>query len=84
MLKVQILGNSAIWRIFSPIVQFFPPGHQFLLPRCGGQIPCGNEDLGTLAEYDPLTNRTTGRYLRTLLVQGDLYGQQLQEQSFKT
>ena len=31
-------------------------GHQLHLPRCGGQIPCAlsaNEDLGTLAEYDP-------------------------------
>ena len=35
----------------------FPSGHQLHLPRCGGQIPCtlANEDLGTLAEYDPLT-----------------------------
>ena len=32
------------------------PAHQLHLPRCGGQIPCAlaNEDLGTLAEYDPL------------------------------
>ena len=33
----------------------FPPGHQFHLPRCGGQIPCSLQDFGTLAEYDPLT-----------------------------
>ena len=34
-----------------------PPAHQLHLPGCGGQIPCAlaNEDLGTLAEYDPLT-----------------------------
>ena len=33
------------------------PGHQLHLRRCGGQIPCAlaNEDLGTLAKYDPLT-----------------------------
>ena len=33
-----------------------PPAHQLHLPRCGGQIPCAlaNEDLGTLAENDPL------------------------------
>ena len=43
----------------------FPPGHQLLLPRCGGQIPCAysaNEDLGTLAEYDPLTGHDPNDY----------------------
>ena len=42
--------------IFSLIV-LFSPGHQLLLPRCGGQntlCTSANEDLGTLAEYDPL------------------------------
>ena len=36
-----------------------PPAHQLHLPRGGGQIPCAlaDEDLGTLAEYDPLTPR---------------------------
>ena len=39
----------------------FPPGHQLLLPRCGGQMMwwtnslcnSANEDFGTLAEYVP-------------------------------
>ena len=35
----------------------FLPAHQFHLPGCGGHSLCtlANEDLGTLAEYDPLT-----------------------------
>ena len=40
----------------------FPPGHQLHLPRCGGQIPCAssaNEDLGTLAENEPLTETSS-------------------------
>ena len=34
-----------------------PPANQLHLPRCGGRTPCAlaNEDLGTLAVYDPLT-----------------------------
>ena len=43
----------------------FPPGHQLHLPRCGGQIPLctpANEDLGTLAEYDPLTGYEPNDY----------------------
>ena len=41
-----------------------PPGSQRLLPRCGGQIPCALaiEDLGTLAEYDPLTGYEPNDY----------------------
>ena len=37
------------------------PSLQLLLPRCGGQISLytsANEDLGTLAEYDPPTDGT--------------------------
>ena len=34
-------------------------------------------------KFQILGNRTAGRYLRTLLVQRDLYGQRLQQQSFK-
>ena len=34
-----------------------PPAHQLHVPGCCGQIHCAlaNEDIGTLAEYDPLT-----------------------------
>ena len=41
--------------IFCPIVLFFPPGHQLLLPRCGGQIPCALLLMRTLA---PLPSTT--------------------------
>ena len=36
----------------------FPPGHQLLLPRWWTHPLCtsADEDLGTLAEYDPLTD----------------------------
>ena len=43
-----------------------PLTHQLHLPRCGGQIPSlctlANEDLGTLAEYDPLTGYEPNDY----------------------
>ena len=43
-----------------------PPAHQLHLPRCGGQIPCAlslmRKDLGTLAEYDPLTGYEPNDY----------------------
>ena len=51
--------------IFSPIVLSFPPGHQLHLPRCGEQSPCTLQlmrDLGTLAEYDPLTGNEPNDY----------------------
>ena len=44
---------------------FHSPGRQLLLPRCGGQITLrtlANEDLGTLAEYDPLTGYEPNDY----------------------
>ena len=41
------------------------------------------EATGTCSTFRFLGNRATRRNLRTLLVQGDLYGQRLQEQSFK-
>ena len=44
LLAVYLLS----YRLVSPL------GHQFLLPRCGGQIP----STLLLAEYDPLTGST--------------------------
>ena len=45
--------------IFSPTVLFFPPGHQLLLSSTmwwtNSLCTSINEDLGTLAENDPLT-----------------------------
>ena len=43
----------------------FPPGHSLLLTRCGGTSTLrtsANEDLGTLAEYDPLTGYEPNDY----------------------
>ena len=47
----------------------FPPGHQLLLPRCGGQIPCALQLMRTLAPLpsttlshrSPLSQGTGGR-----------------------
>ena len=37
----------------------FPPGHQLLPPRCGGQIPCALQLMRTLAPL-PSTTPLTG------------------------
>ena len=45
--------------IFSLIILSFLPGHQLLLPRCGGQIPCA---LLLMRTYDPLTGYEPNDY----------------------
>ena len=64
MLCVSSFSTSPLssFCCLSPLPSYcFPPGHQLLLPRCGGQIPCA-QDFGTLAEYDPLAGYEPSDY----------------------
>ena len=57
--------------IFSLIILSLPSVHQLHLPGCGGQNSLcilANEDLGTLAEYDPLSGYEPNDYHITELL----------------
>ena len=56
-LRLLHFSHRAVYLLSYRLVHFLLV-FSFFFPRCGGQIPCAlsaNEDLGTLAEYDPLT-----------------------------
>ena len=58
MLKVQIFGNIAIWRIFSPIVQFFLPAINFFFHDVVDKY---HALMRTLAPLPSTTLSQTGR-----------------------
>ena len=78
----SIQGDFTYSHHIEPRVPLYVPKEEtFLIPlKYTGVTRATRTDL----DIQIPGNRTTGRNLRTRLVQGNMYGQRLQEWSFKT